>query len=300
MAPTALAIDVRPLTPAIGAEICGIELSPDLDDTAIRDLREALLRHKVIFFRDQHLDADAHVAFTARFGPLTSAHPTVAGVGGHPRILELDAARGGRANSWHTDVTFLDRPPAAAVLRAVEIPPFGGDTLWANTAAAYDTLPDELRTTADALWAVHTNGFDYAEFNGNDTSAGGKAYAKSFTSIPFETRHPVVRVHPETGERSLLLGAFARRIFGFDEGPGRELVRRLQSHITKPEHTVRWRWSEGDVVMWDNRATQHYAVNDYGDAPRRVQRVTLAGDVPVAIDGRRSVVVRGDSSGYVS
>lgn len=297
---TALALDVRLLTPIVGAEVCGVDLTAPLDERVIDELRASLLRHRVLFFRDQHLDAETQTAFAARFGPLTTAHPTVPGADGQPRILELDGARGGRANEWHTDVTFLDRPPLGAVLRAVELPPLGGDTVWASTVAAYDSLPDDVRAVADASWAVHTNGFDYAEFNGNDHSDGARAYSRAFTSIPFETRHPVVRVHPETGERSLLLGAFARRIVGLDKGPGRDLIRRLQAHITKPEHTVRWRWKEGDVVMWDNRATQHYAVNDYGDAPRRVQRVTIVGDRPVAIDGRTSEAIRGDSTAYVA
>src|SRR3954447_2200004 len=297
---TALALDVRPLTPAIGAEVCDIDLHGDLDDGTVAGLRAALLRHRVLFFRAQRLDADAQIAVASRFGPLTVAHPAVRGVDGQPRVLELDAARGGRANEWHTDVTFVDRPPLGALLRAVELPEVGGDTLWASTVAAYATLPDELRETVDALWAVHTNGFDYAEFNGNDQSEGARAYASAFASVPFETRHPVVRVHPETGERSLLLGAFARRVEGLEDAAGRDLIQRLQAHITKPEHTVRWRWRTGDVVFWDNRATQHYAVNDYGDAPRRVQRVTIAGDVPVAVDGRTSESVRGGSSGYVA
>jgi alpha-ketoglutarate-dependent sulfate ester dioxygenase len=297
MAVTELSLDIRPLTPRTGAEVCDVELVSDLDDTTVSAIRAALLHHKVLFFRAQRLDQDAQVALAARFGPLTTAHPTVPGVEGYP-ILELDADRGGRANSWHTDVTFVDRPPLGAVLRAVVIPDSGGDTLWANTALAYETLPQDLRDEADAAWAVHTNGFDYAEFNGNDQSSGGRRYSRAFTSIPFETHHPVVRVHPETGERSLLLGAFARRILDRDDASSTSLLRALQAHITKPEHTVRWRWRHGDVVMWDNRATQHYAVNDYGSAPRKVQRVTWAGSIPVGVDGRRSVAVEGDASGY--
>jgi len=296
----ALALDVRPLTPTIGAEVCDLDLAAEHDEDAIDAVRAALLRHRVLFFRGQRLDAESQVSFAAMFGRLTTAHPTVPGVDRHPRVLELDASLGGRANEWHTDVTFVQRPPLGAVLRAVELPPVGGDTVWASTVAAYDSLPDELRAIADSSWATHTNGFDYAEFNGQDRSPGGRAYAAAFTSVPFETRHPIVRVHPETGERSLLLGAFARRVTGLDEGPARTLIRRLQHHITKPEHTVRWRWQPGDVAMWDNRATQHYAVNDYGNAERRMQRVTIAGDVPVSIDGRPSEVVRGDVTDYVS
>ena len=289
-------VDLRPLTPSIGAEVDGVDLADDQDDTTVEALRAGLLRHKVLFFRDQHgLDQERQLAFAQRFGPLTTAHPTVPGVDGYP-ILELDAANGGRANSWHTDVTFVDRPPLGAVLRAVVLPEVGGDTLWANTARAYETLADDLRDTVDALWAVHTNGFDYAEFNGNDRTDGGSRYSKAFASIPFLTEHPVVRVHPETGERTLLLGAFARRFVGDAADPA--LIARIQAHITKPEHVVRWRWRPGDVVMWDNRATQHYAVNDYGDAARKVQRVTIAADIPVAIDGRRSVAVEGDASHY--
>jgi alpha-ketoglutarate-dependent taurine dioxygenase len=291
-------VELRPVTPSIGAEVDGIDLADLLDDTTVAELRAGLLRHKVLFFRDQHdLDQDRQLAFAERFGPLTTAHPTVPGVDGLP-ILELDAANGGRANSWHTDVTFVDRPPLGAVLRGVVIPEVGGDTLWANTAHAYESLPDERRAAVDDLWAVHTNGFDYAEFNGGDHTDGGKRYSRAFTSIPFVTEHPVVRIHPETGERTLLLGAFARRFV--DDAADPSLIAELQRHITKPEHVVRWRWRPDDVVMWDNRATQHYAVNDYGDAARKVQRVTIAGDIPVGIDGRRSVPVEGDASHYSS
>jgi taurine dioxygenase len=230
---------------------------------------------------------------------LTIAHPTVESIEGEPNVFELDSADGGRANHWHTDVTFTDRPPTASVLRSVTIPPYGGDTIWANTVSAYEGLPESLRVLADGLRAIHTNQFDYGRKLERDRSGqpAGKR-ADQFTSLIFETEHPIVRVHPETGARSLLLGGFARQIVGLSSGESADLIRVLQSHVTRPENTVRWNWRVGDVAVWDNRATQHYAIDDYGDQRRRSQRVTVAGGIPIGIDGRPSIALVGDASFY--
>lgn len=171
-----------------------------------------------------------------------------------PHVLELDAQRGGgKANAWHTDVTFVDRPPAVSILRAITLPPYGGDTAWANTATAYQSLAPELRTLAESLRALHTNEYDYAE------QAGGGVGAKSdrderhhrevFLSTIFQTEHPVVRVHPETGERALLLGQFVKRILGVSGSDSRYLLELFQRHVTRLENTVRWRWAPGDVAV---------------------------------------------------
>lgn len=267
----------------IGAEIGGIHLAGDLPPSAVAAIREALLTHKVIFFRNQdHLDDASHQAFARLLGTPVG-HPTLPGDGGD-LLLELDSHRGGKANSWHTDVSFVPDYPSASILRAVVIPPVGGDTVWANCAAAYSRLPDSLRLLADNLRAIHSNDYDYAA-NQEQPDAALDAYQATFTSTILEAEHPLVRVHPETGERTLLLGSFFKQFVGHGQEESRRLFDLFQAHITRLENMVRWRWREGDVAIWDNRATQHYAIDDYDGAHRIVRRVTLAGDVPLGVDG---------------
>ncbi|CAN7679764.1 TauD/TfdA family dioxygenase [Paraburkholderia hospita] len=286
-------LDLRRVACRIGAEIRGVRLSGSIDAQTFDAIHAALLKHKVVFFRgQQHLDDTEQEAFARRFGE-TVAHPTVPSVDGSHHLLELNSQHGGRANSWHTDVTFVDAYPKISILRAVVIPPYGGDTVWANTAAAYENLPEPLRRLADTLWALHTNAYDYASSHVNADTEQLKRYREVFTSTVYETEHPVVRVHPETGERSLVLGHFVQRLKGLSAGDSTHLLQTFHDHVTRLENTVRWNWTQGDVAIWDNRATQHYAINDYGDAHRVVRRATVHGDVPVSIDGRQSVVLRG-------
>ena len=282
--------DITRLTGRIGAEIRNVKLSGDLPEASIGAINQLLLRHKVIFFRGQnHLDDAGQERFAVRLGNLVP-HPTVGAINGTSSILELDSSRGGgRADNWHTDVTFVDAYPKFSVLRGVVIPEFGGDTIWSNTAAAYEALPPALRGLADELWAVHSNAYDYAAARSRATDADRKHFEEVFTGTIYETEHPVVRVHPETGERTLVLGNFVQRFVGYAKSDGQKLFDLFQSHITSPENTVRWRWQAGDVAIWDNRATQHIAVNDYGDQHRVVRRATVDGDVPVSVDGRRSI-----------
>lgn len=288
---------VHQLGGRIGARIDGVRVGGDLTHEAVATIRAALLRHKVVFFRGQdHLEDEAHLAFAERFGPLTTAHPTVNT--GSARVLRVTANKGMAANAWHTDVTFVDRVPAISVLRGVVIPPFGGNTVWANTAAAYDALPAPLKGLVDGLWAVHTNSYDYAQRDEEHEQPDANYTRDDFASQLFETRHPVVRVHPETGERSLVLGNFVKSFDGFNASESNTLYHLLQDRITRLENTIRWTWEHGDVAMWDNRATQHYAVADFGSEPREMRRITVAGDVPVSIDGRRSEVVAGDAEAY--
>ncbi|QHO78003.1 taurine catabolism dioxygenase [Bradyrhizobium sp. CCBAU 051011] len=281
--------DVVKRAARIGAEIRNIKLSSDLPDQTIAAINSLLLDHKVIFFRHQgHLDDAEQERFAARLGKLVP-HPMLGVAKGTASLLELDSARGGgRADVWHADGTFADAYPKILVLRAVVIPLFGGDTVWSNTAAAYLDLPPPLQRLADELWAVHSNVFDYAGM-ARVREVDKKHFDEVFTRTIFETEHPVVRVHPETGERTLVLGALVQRFLGIPKYDGQKLFDILQSHITAPENTVRWNWREGDVAIWDNRATHHYAVNDYGDQHRIVRRATIEGDVPVSIDGRCSV-----------
>ncbi|KFX62075.1 TauD/TfdA family dioxygenase [Paraburkholderia fungorum] len=289
---TSNALDIQPVTGRIGAEIRGVRLSGQLEPATVEAIRAALLRHKVIFFRGQaHLQDSDQEAFARLLGEPVS-HPTVPVVEGTDHLLELDSHRGGRANSWHTDVTFVDAYPQASILRGVTIPEVGGDTVWANTATAYDDLPPPLKALAEQLWAVHSNEYDYASYGnvgerGRDAEAL-KRYREVFVSTRYETEHPVVRVHPETGEKTLILGHFVKNFVGLTPSASAHVLELLQAYVTRLENIVRWRWQAGDVAIWDNRATQHYAVNDYGDAHRVVRRVTLKGDVPVSVDGRRS------------
>jgi alpha-ketoglutarate-dependent taurine dioxygenase len=297
---TTTRVGVTQLAGNIGAEITGADTGTPLADEVIAQIRQALLDHKVVFLRGQNLDYQRQVRFAERLGPLTLGHPTLASPPGQPFLEEIDSHKGGKVNYWHTDVTFVDQPPAFTLLHAVVIPAVGGDTLWANTVTAYQSLPGELRELADRLRVLHTNDFDYARpFNrGEQVDPATAAAHKEFLSTVYETEHPLVRVHPETGERSLVLGGFARTVPGFTPQASRDLIRLLQEYITRPEQTVRWRWRAGDLAIWDNRATQHYAIADYGSAHRRGERVTVAGPVPVGVDGRPSTAVRGDASAY--
>jgi alpha-ketoglutarate-dependent sulfate ester dioxygenase len=281
---------VTPLSGIIGAEIRGMTLTGKMRGEDLDFIRQNLLRHRVIFFKDQHhLDDAQHQEFAESFGEVIS-HPTV-GDKSQSSILELHSHRGGRANSWHTDVTFELKIPKISILRAVNLPDHGGDTVWANTVAAYRHLPATLQELADRLWAVHGNDFDYAasrvELLHDEAS---RKYRKMYASRVIKSEHPVVRIHPETGEKSLLLGHYAQRFVNYNTHDSDRLYEILQSHVTRLENTIRWRWSIGDVAMWDNRATQHYAINDYGDSLRVMRRVTLVGEIPVSVCGQPSRV----------
>jgi alpha-ketoglutarate-dependent taurine dioxygenase len=282
--------EVVPVAGRIGAEIRGVRLSSDLSAETVGAIREAWLRHRVVFFRgQQHLTEATQEGLTSVFGGPPVGHPTVPAIAGTRFITELDSRQGGRANSWHTDVTFVDAYPRASILRALAVPASGGDTQWANTAAAYQDLSPELKGLAEKLWALHTNEYDYQARRISPSEDELRHYHEVFTSTVYETEHPVVRVHPETGERTLLLGHFVKKILGVSSHDSSHLFQVLQDHVTRPENTVRWRWAVGDVAVWDNRATQHYAINDYGDQHRLVRRVTVDGDAPISVDGRRSV-----------
>jgi taurine dioxygenase len=290
------------LSENIGARVDGVRLG-ELDAETAAAINQTLAEHKVLFFRGQdHLDDESHFAFAQSLGVPTTPHPTLRFEGS--RVMRLESIEGAGANQWHTDVTFVDRVPKASILRAVELPAYGGTTTWASTVAAYEQLPQPLQQLADSLWAMHSNEFDYAQIDPAKLAAAQAKpdamlkYANEFNSTHFETHHPVVRVHPETGERSLLLGNFVKRILGVSSSESRALFRIFQDRITWLENTIRWNWELGDVAMWDNRATQHYAVSDYGKQPRRMHRITLAGDIPVSVHGEQSRVVSGDASEY--
>lgn len=293
-------IAVHKLGSRIGAEINGVRLGADLSPAVVEEIRAALLTHKVIFFRDQHhLDDREQLAFAGLLGtPI--GHPAAASLAPDAPVITPINSEFGKANRWHTDVTFAANYPAASILRAVTLPSYGGSTLWANTATAYAELPEPLKCLADNLWALHTNRYDYVQSELQQMTDLQRAFRQAFEKTDFQTEHPVVRVHPETGERTLVAGDFVRGLVGLDSRESSALFELLQNRITVPENTIRWNWQPGDVAIWDNRATQHRAVDDYDNQYRLMNRVTLMGDVPVDVHGQRSRVVSGAPLALVS
>jgi len=276
-------LDIRKLTPDIGAEIRGVDLSQTLDDETIAAIRGAWLEHLVVFFPDQQLTPGAHAEFARRFGPITEGHPVEPSLPGHPNVLPIDSVKD-RVDFWHTDVTFMTRPPTGSLLYAIELPEVGGDTMWTTTRAAYDTLAPALREFCDGLTAIH---FDphYAQVIAD---GGGQQWEGKFVDRLWPVEHPVVRVHPETGRRNLFVNPqFTVGLKGFDGPQGNGLLRVLYDHMIQPQFTVRYRWSPGTLAFWDNRATMHYGVFDYAGRHRLMHRVTLTGDRPYgpAADG---------------
>jgi taurine dioxygenase len=278
-----MAIEVRPLGGVIGAEIHGVDLSRPLDDGTVEQLRDALLDHLVIFFRDQDLTDEQHRDFAARFGPLEPfvlAPPANADVP-EMHALAFDngaAALGSRVDSWHTDGTFMQSPPLGTVLRAVELPPYGGDTCWANMYAAYEALSPALQRALDGLVAVHD--FAKVSYTTFDDYPDPQAeLAKMRERFPL-TRHPVVRTHPETKRRLLFVNRnYTTRIEGLTERENELLLPFLFDHVRDPLFQCRFTWRPGSVAFWDNRATQHYGVPDY-PGRRVMHRVVVQGDEP--------------------
>lgn len=293
MATPTTSLAVAKLGSRIGARIDGVRLGGNLKRAMVEQIDQALLRHRVIFFRGQHhLDDDEHYAFGKLFGT-PMAHPALQYSGVTDlRITPVDASD--KANVWHTDITFLPNFPKMSILRAVSLPSYGGSTLWASTVAAYDSLPDPLKRLAENLRAVHTNRVvhhDHSE-SPEPPSEGQKSW-EAFAATEFRTEHPVVHVHGETGERALLGGGAVSGFVGLDSYESQVVFEILQRRITMPENTVRWNWESGDVAIWDNRATQHYAIHDYDDQPRRMHRVTLVGEPPVDVHGIPSRPISG-------
>ncbi|RMI31331.1 TauD/TfdA dioxygenase family protein [Nocardia stercoris] len=301
-------ITVRRVAGHIGAEIGGVDLAAELDDTVIAAVRRELLRHKVIFFRDQNIGHAEQIAFARRFGELTHAHPHEdAPPAEFPEILTIDPVRYeqkyGKAfrdeyrkrqytyySGWHTDVTAAVNPPAASLLRAEVVPEFGGDTTWSNQVAAYAGLSEPLRAFVDGLRAEHR--FLAGQEAGDESDElSRRIKANLLVSV-----HPVVRVHPETEEKALFVNpGFTHRIVDVSSVESRKLLDLLFEHLTQPEYTVRFRWQPGSVAFWDNRATTHLGPQDLGhlDVQRTLHRVTLIGDRPVGPDGFTSEIVAG-------
>ncbi|MFF5015418.1 TauD/TfdA dioxygenase family protein [Streptomyces sp. NPDC001165] len=290
-------VSIRKLTGRIGAVVEGVDLTTTPDLATITALRDALNEHKAIVFDDVNLDNAGQERVARWFGELTTAHPNVPATDGTTNVLAVDSETS-KANEWHTDVTFVVNPPQLTTLRSIVTTPYGGETLITNAAAAYCDLPEPLRALADSLRVVHTNQYDYARPAA--TTAQRQEYDRAFVSTPYEAEHPVVRVHPLTGERGLFIGGFAKRIVGLSGSESADVLRLLQSYVTRPENIVRWTWSPNQLLIFDNRITQHYGVDNYDDHPRRLNRVTVAGEAPVGVDGRRSEQLVGDASHYSS
>ena len=271
----------------LGAVIHGIDARAPLSEAEAAFLNAALVEHKVIFLRAQFLDETQHERFSRAFGTPV-LHPTIAAPGGSNYTFELKSMNGRSTDSWHTDVTFVPAYPKASILRAIELPPYGGSTLWANTATAYADLPPPLRRLADEAWAIHANDYDTSYHKHDPRKEEIADFRAAFISRVFETEHPVVRVHPESGERSLVLGHFVTGLKGFPTREANAIVEILQGYVTTIENTVRWSWQPGDIAIWDNRSTQHYAPADFDTHTRLMRRITVAGDVPVGIDGKPS------------
>jgi len=282
-------VTITRLAGNVGAVIGGVDTTGPLADETVATIRKALLDHKVIFFRDQDLHYDTQKAFAERFGKLTKSHPIYDAPDKQPALREMDSSQGTKANHWHTDLTFIERPPAFCFLHAKVIPSVGGDTMWSNCATAYRSMPADLRAYADTLRIVHSNDSDFTDATVD--------HRTDYISTRYDAEHPAVRVHPETGERVLLVGGFARSVIGLPPAAGRDIIRTLQEYITLPENTVRWQWRVGDLAIWDNQATAHYAIADYTEH-RRAERLTCVGDAPVGVDGRPSAALAGDTSAY--
>ena len=267
-------LDVRPMTPAIGAEIHGVDLGAPAISERIPEVRAALLKYGVIFFRDQNLTSEQHITFARQFGEL-EIHPATPKDQPYPEVLRIihGPDSRGQENAWHSDVTWRERPSLGSILFAREVPECGGDTLFANMHMAYERLSDEMKRLCAGLTAVH----DIAQ-----------VFAKRLNKAPEELhdkyppmRHPVIRTHPETGERAIYVNtAFTSHIEGLSAQESRWLLDHLYATATDVEIQCRFRWQPGSIAFWDNRVCQHFAVSDYFPARRVMERVTIAGDRP--------------------
>jgi taurine dioxygenase len=278
---------ITPLTAVIGAEVEGVDIASGLDDEVLRRLREALVEHQVVFFRDQKLSLVNLEKFSAGFGPLLRV-PYVDPVEGHPNIIAVlkEAEEIGISTfggEWHSDFSYLETPPALTVLYAEEVPPGRGDTIWTSMYAAYEGLSDGLRRKLDGMRAMHS-GHVYGAKRPRSArmrTSQSITISRGNPEADTERPHPAVRLHPESGRRALFLNPiYTTRFEGMEEAESRALLDALYAHATRPEYGCRFRWRRGSVAVWDNRCTMHVAVNDYDGYRRLLYRTTVAGERP--------------------
>jgi len=276
--PTTTRLDVQPITGELGAEISGVDLGADLDDATITEIRQALLEHGVIFFRDQEFDAEQHKRLARRFGEIF-VHPNYAGTQADPEIVMIRREPGDTrvvGEDWHTDTTMMPKPPMGAILYAIEVPPFGGDTLFANQYLAYETLSDGMKRLIDGLRAIHS---DRLVAGPQSRASVGRSTKARHDDAWRETvsTHPMAIRHPETGRKALFVNvSYTVGIEGLAEDESRPLLDFLMEHGNRPEFTCRFRWTQGAVAFWDNRCVKHLAINDAGPFRRVMRRVQIA------------------------
>lgn len=278
-------IEVERIAGALGAEIEGVDLAQDLSEEVLAEIRQALLDNQVIFFRDQALTPERQLAFARRWGEI-HLHPYMQGMEDHPEILEIVKTPADKKNfggSWHSDQMFTAKPAMGTILYAKEVPSAGGDTLWTNQYLAYESLSEGMRRMLDPLRAVSKGD----NFSSHDGKTRKEYYAdkigmkvKDPGSTQTVTTHPLIRTHPETGRRALFIGGHVFRFEDMTEQESWPLIDFLMQHSTRPEHTCRFRWRTGSLAFWDNRCTQHFAINDYPAETRIMHRITICGDTP--------------------
>jgi taurine dioxygenase len=272
-------IEVAPLAGALGAEVTGVDLRNELPDEVVSEIRRAWLDHLVVFFRDQPLGPDEFLAFAGRIGKPVE-YPFVKGIDGYPEIIAVTKLPNETVNFggiWHSDTVYLEQPPMATLLVAREVPPAGGDTMFANMYAAFESLSPALQHVLDGLRAVHTSALaDVSKTREDRMRDGANEHAREYVA-----EHPVIRTHPETGRKALYVNvAHTARFAGMTEEESRPLLQYLFAHAVRPEFTCRFRWQPGSLALWDNRCAMHNPINDYHGHTRRMHRITLAGDVP--------------------
>jgi alpha-ketoglutarate-dependent taurine dioxygenase len=294
-------IEIKPLTIHTGAEISGIDLNQPISDSDAKDIWDTFLKWKVVFFRNQPMSHADQVAFGRRFGELTIGHAVFGHVDGYPEIYSVAKDRWDNRykpapknirpwTGFHADITAAINPPAVSILRGVTIPPYGGDTLWANLVVAYDSLSEPIRNFVDGLRALH-------KFQPPTEVDITEEYRAMQERRQLTTEHPMVRVHPETGERVLYISpSFLKSIVGLEPRESELILEMLWEHSVRPEFSLRYKWEPNDLAMWDNRAVVHCAPRDIyeTDFDRQLYRITMLGDIPVGVDGRQSELISGE------
>lgn len=276
-----MSISFKPVTPAIGAIVTGIDLTQEFNADDLHVIEQGLLKHQILFFRDQAITPQQQCKFAAHFGSL-HIHPIYPVLPELPEIMVIDTHEGFLPDNdnWHTDVTFIQTPPAAGLLAAKQLPSSGGDTLWANTIAAYEGLSKPLQALLEGLTAEHSVSKSFPASRWGKDPAFKERYDRAVAKYP-PVNHPVVRTHPVTGKKALFVNdGFTTRINELSDRESDHLLAFLFSHVSRPEFTLRWNWRVNDIAFWDNRITQHYAVADYLPERRIMHRATVNGDQP--------------------